>query len=169
MTKVATFALLLALPHSAIAQDSQCITRQEMSEVVVFAAPTVVESVANRCLNSLPQDAFLRTGGLDLAQRLKGEAQGSGPAVLSFLTKLGGGKMPAGLSAETMQSLARDMLGAGLTKSFKVEDCRKVDALIASLAPLPSRNIGGAVAAILGLTSKPGSKSGILICPEPQP
>lgn len=167
MIKLATLALLVAAPQTALAQGSRCVTRQEMTDVITFAAPIAVRTAATRCSDALPATAFLRTGGTQLAERLAGEAGDSGAAVVSVFQKMGGEKMPAGLSAETMQSLARDMLGEMLGKEIKPRSCGKVNALVESLAPLPARNLGLMMSSLLELTAKPGAK--FSICPEPQP
>lgn len=165
MIRIAALAAMLAVPQAAAAQ--QCLTRDEVAAAVTYAAPLALDSVAEKCGPSLPPDAFLRTGSAPLAGRLRAEAPGNASALGTVLSKLAGKEMPAGISPETLQLLARDLLGSEIAKAVKPADCAKVDALVSALSPLPARNIGllGAMLMELGSSGK-NKESSFSFCPD---
>ncbi len=164
MIKLAALAALLAAPATPGAQP--CMSRQDLADVFVFSAPVLIDAAAGKCAASLPSSAFLRTEAKALSDRLRGEGRGSGAAMSRFITATAGQELPAGLSAETLQSMTRDILGTMITNDIKPGDCSKVDALVGAMAPLPARNIGTMIASLIELTTKPGEATPFAICAD---
>jgi hypothetical protein len=166
---LASLAATLLLPQVAVAQGKACLTRQELSNLFVFAAPPLVDAAAKKCSSELPAGAFLRTGGRQLAERLRGEATGNDAAIAATFAKLAGEEIPEGISGETLQLLIRDVVAIEFAKDIKAKDCGKIDEVIAALAPLPGRNIGTLMAVLMELGGGGGEAAPFRICPDTRP
>ncbi len=168
MTRFAALLALIALPQAAAAQTGQCVTRAEVGNLFVFAMPALVDTAIRRCEAALPADAFLRTGGRQLAERLRGEGAADAAGLTATFGKLAGRDVPAGLSTETLQLLVRDIVSTQLANDIKPKDCGKIDTLASALAPLPARNLGTLMVALMELGTS-GKKGPFTFCPVAQP
>jgi hypothetical protein len=170
MIRVTFFAALVALPQTALLSAPPCVTRQEAGNLLMLAAPAMIETAARKCGTSLPAGAFLSSNGERLAQRLRSEAPVDAVAVAAALAKFSGKQMPSGVSAETMQGLVRDVVAFEFAKDINPEDCGTIDEIVGALAPLPARNLGTLVIALLALGSGGKKTASFKICPlSPQP
>ena len=163
MIRIATAAVLLALPQTAAAQADACLTRQEVKTLVAFATPSMLDATAKKCAAALPADAFLRTGVAAMVERLRIEGRAETGAIIPVIEKLAGEKMPAGLSEETTQGLVRDVVGAEVAKDIDPKNCGAINELASALSPLPAANIASLMLAILELGGS-DKKSPFRIC-----
>lgn len=164
MIRIAMTAALLALPQAAAAHADACLTRAEVRTLIAFATPSLLEAATRICTSALPADAFLRVGAPAMVERLRTESQDEAGRIIPVIEKLAGEKMPPGLSEETTQGLVRDIVGAELAKDIKPGDCRVIDTVASSLAPLPAGNIATLMAAILELGMAKNEKAPFRIC-----
>ncbi len=167
MIKFALFAALLATPQIAAAQTQPCLTRQELSNVFMLAAPALIEAAAKKCATTLPASAFLRTGGKQLAERLRREGGVDAGALTATFAKFSGKEMPRGISAETLNSLVRDVVAAEFANDIKPQDCGKIDDITGALAPLPARNLGTLMTALVELGTGGKQAGPFRVCPAP--
>jgi hypothetical protein len=88
---------------------------------------------------------------------------------MAAIRKLAGEKLPPSLSAETLRSLARDMLGKELLGTVKPADCGAINEGAELLAPLPPENLGRLIGLGMTLGGKgEGKGTGMPhICPAP--
>jgi hypothetical protein len=165
MIKAALALAALFLPQAATAQA--CLTRAELSSLILFSAPTVIDAAAAKCTTTLPATAFLRTGARGLTQRLRAEAQPSAAGIVRVFEKMGGEKIPAGLSADTLQGVIRDVFTAEMTKDIKAGDCAGIDFVVAAMEPIPAANLGNLIGGILALTGASDRQSPFRVCRDP--
>jgi hypothetical protein len=166
MSKLWIAAALLSAPQIGAAQEPvPCLTSAEATDLVIFVAPTLIEGVAGNCAASLPRSASLRTGAGALAQKLRGDGD-RWSAVRGSLEKIGGEKMPAGLSEETTRKVFEEAMTAAMLAEVDAVDCPSIDRMLGALAPLPAANLGTLFATILELGTKDDdSDAPFRICP----
>ena len=154
MKSILAFALLANAASAAA--EPPCLSEAEFRSVTLFVLPSAIAGTADRCQAHLPADAYLLTGGRRLAEAIGRDAQThKGPAV-GALTRISGGKMPEGLSEDTLSGLVTDMLRNELVKNVNASDCAQIDRVAGLLAPLPPENFVG----LLGMLFREGIKKG---------
>lgn len=166
---LACSAALLFSDVAAAAGPRPCLTRDELSSLIVFVAPSAIEAAAKQCASRLAEGAFLRGPHRELIDRLRAEARADRADMRTILAKLSGEKMPEGIKDETLQSLVEDVMGAEFGKEIKPSNCAAADALAFAVAPLPARNIGVLIAAMAELAEEDegdSEKSPFSMCPS---
>ena len=142
-----------------------CLTHAEFKDLALFVLPAALEGAATRCAASLPSGAYLLTRGRSLGVRLAGEGEARRQGAAAAFAKLGGGKLPEGLSSDTLTSLARDMVKSELFKKVSPNDCATINEVAELLAPLPPENLAGAVGLIARTATEKQSKASFRFCP----
>jgi hypothetical protein len=170
MLKALAIAALLTAPSTTNAPPP-CLTRGEIQDMTFAVLPLALDATAEACRATLPADAFLLTGGRALSERLKqgSEAHWAG-AIVGFLKIAGSKDVPAGLQAETLHALGRDLLNSELRKTLKPADCGFANDLAETLAPLSPDGIARVVVAgflIARHEQKKADKSFPALCPSP--
>ena len=167
MIRILLCAAALALPQaSAAARPEACLTSVEASKLVLFMAPSAIEAAAGKCAATLPEGAVLRGGYRDFAERLRAQVSQDWPAIRTVLGKVGRGRIPEGLKDETLRSFMDDIFVAKIGKDLKATDCAVVDSALSALSPLPPRNVGDLVAAVVELGTRDDKDRGrlLMIC-----
>jgi hypothetical protein len=156
---LATDAAAAPLP----APPPPCVTPAQVTDVVLFALPSVLDAAAAKCRPSLAANAYLLNGGHALSERLAVDAPRHWQGAMNAMKSFGDKKMPEGISADTARSLVRDVMTAELMKKITPADCVRIDEAAALLAPLPPENLGRLVALALDAMGE-GKKGSPRIC-----
>ena len=151
--KILIGAVLLASTQAAAAAEPPCMTKAEFADMSLFVLPALLEGAAAKCQAFLPADAYLPTDGRVLAARLSAESDTHEKGAIAGFAKFGDGKLPEGISADTIGRLVRDMARTMPFKKLSAGDCANIDEAAALLAPLPPQNLANLlrVLATLGI------------------
>lgn len=157
----------------AAAQEPACLSEREVTSLVTYALPVVMEGTMKTCGPQLSPQGFFATQGASLVQRYAARKSAAWPGAKAALIKLGGNddKMKdvvANLSDEALQPFAEGIVSAMVTKGIKPGQCKAIERGARLLSPLPPENTAELVTFILVLAEKPkpGSsrKSDLPIC-----
>jgi len=155
-------AALLAAPQVAAAAEPVCLTPREFTALSTYALPSVIGGTTRACAAQLPETAFLRRNGQDLAVRY---AQGKGrawPEARAAFLKLSGARDPAAaqlfaaLPDDALQQVADAAFAGIVAGQVKPDSCTSIDRAIALLSPLPPENTAELIALAAGLGAKTG-------------
>ncbi len=164
----------LGTAEVAAAQDPSCLSEREVTSLVTYALPVVMNSTMKTCSPQLSPQGYFATQGSSLVQRYAVRKSAAWPEAKAALIKLGGSddKMKdvvANLSDEALQPFAEGIVSAMVAKGIKPGQCKAIERGVRLLSPLPPENTAELVTFILVLADKPkpGStkKSDLPICP----
>jgi len=161
MAGLATGAV--AAPPAPPAPPPPCLTPAQVSDMVLFALPSVLDAVAVKCRPSLAANAYLLNGGHALSERLGADSARHWQGAMSALKTFGDKKMPEGISADTARSLIRDVMASEMLKKVTPADCGRINEGAELLAPLPPENLGRLFAIALDAMAD-GKKGSPRIC-----
>ncbi|MEA3036546.1 MAG: hypothetical protein QOH04_2318 [Sphingomonadales bacterium] len=147
---------------SAAATPPVCVTRAQVNDLTLFALPSVLDALADKCRASLPASAYLLNAGHELSRRLSADAGAHWEGAVAVFKTFGDKKMPEGLSPETMRGIMRDILVGDMLKKTTSVQCAEANEGAELLAPLPPENLGRLMGLIVELA---GGKKGPKICP----
>lgn len=158
-------------PSRPAAQQRPCLTPTEARGLATFILPGLIDGLAQRCRGSLAREAFLRQSAADtLAKRLRRDAAPSWPVARSAIEKLNGERLPTLFGDRFIMGLAEPTAADLVLRDFDKADCTAADDLVAGLAPLPSANFSGVIAALIALGADAADdKAPVRICPAPVP
>jgi hypothetical protein len=165
-------AAFLLVPTTQAPPPPLCLDRTDVNEITVFLLPIALDSLADKCRSALPANAFLLNGGHVLSLRLASEGSAHWRGVMAAIAKLGGERVPAGISQATSAQVFREMMRGEVIDKLKPADCADVNEAAELLAPLPPENIGGLVRLLIrasGADRQPGKREDIRICANPAP
>ncbi|WP_243455670.1 hypothetical protein [Sphingosinicella sp. BN140058] len=164
--KIVIGAVLLAATQAATAAPAPpCMTKAEFTDLSLFVLPALLEGAANKCQALLPPDAYLPTGGRALAARLAAESDTHADGATTAFAKFGDGKLPDGISGDTVGRFVRDMARTAPFKQISARECAQIDEAAALLAPLPPQNLANLVRLILIASSKKDKNPPVRFCP----
>lgn len=164
--KIVIGALLLAATQAATAAPAPpCMTKAEFTDMSLFVLPALLEGAADKCQALLPADAYLPTGGRALAARLSAESDTHADGAITAFAKFGDGKLPDGISSDTVGSFVRDMARTAPFKKMGAKDCAQIDEAAGLLAPLPPQNLASLVRLLLIASSKKDKRPPVRFCP----
>jgi hypothetical protein len=164
----------LGAAEVAAAQEPACLSGREVTSLVTYALPVVMDSTMKACRPQLSPQGFFATQGSSLVQRYGARKTAAWPEARAALVKLGGNDdklkdIVSNLSDEALQPLAEGMVSAMVTKGIKPGQCKAIERATRLLSPLPLENTAQLVTFILVVADKPkpGStkKSDLPICP----
>jgi hypothetical protein len=161
-TFLAMLALVGAQAAAAPPPPPACVTRAQLSDLTLFALPSVLDAAVAKCRASLRPDAYLLNGGRELSRRLAVDSQSHWEGAQAAMRQMGSRDMPEGIGADTMRGLVRDVLAAEFLKKLTPADCGRVNDVAELIAPLPPRNLGQLTALLIELG---GAKKGLRVCP----
>ncbi len=139
---------LLALASSAqlsAAQTAQCLTEPEMRGLITYGLPALADAVVKQCGPQLSQQSFLNTRGPRLVADLRIGQNAAWPAARDALVKMGSRKgndfdlfssMPESVAGPLLETVLQERLVADI----KPQNCKDIDRVLTTLAPLPSSN-----------------------------
>lgn len=168
----------LGTAEVAAAQGPACLSEQEVTSLVTYALPVVMNSTMKTCSPQLSPQGYFATQGSGLVQRYAARKSAAWPQAKAALIKLGGNddKMKdivANLSDEALQPFAEGIVSAMVTRGIKPGQCKAIERGVRLLSPLPPENTAELVTFILVLADKPkvrgavgaNKKSNLPICP----
>lgn len=168
----------LAASEVAAAQEPACLSEREVTSLVTYALPVVMNSTMKTCSPQLSPQGYFATQGPGLVQRYAARKSAAWPDAKAALIKLGGNddKMKdivANLSDEALQPFAEGIVAAMVAKGIKPGQCKAIERGVRLLAPLPPENTAELVTFVLVLADKPkvrgavgaSKKSDLPICP----
>ena len=156
---VAAGAAALAGPATQAATKT-CITPDEMTGLVTYFLPQVIDRVVETCSSHLSADSYLRTGLIARAAELRGNADAVWPRARSGFIKIGSGEDPG--DADAMLGMSDDELRASIDVGFietlgielKPGGCADVNDISETLAPLSADQMVEFVAVTLATVSR---------------
>lgn len=184
MPAVRTFIVCVALAaltasESAAAQAPACLTEREVTSLLTYALPVVMDSAMNACRPQLSPQGYFATQGPSLVQRYAVRKGTAWPEAKVALLKLGGNDarmkdMIANLSDEALQPFAEGMVAQLVTKQIKPGQCKPIERATRLLSPLPPENTAELLTFMIVLAEKPKlrgtvgapRKSDFPICPN---
>lgn len=135
----------LALPSAAqAAVAASCMTKPELRGMVAYMLPFVVDSVVEKCSATVPGDSFMVTRAPELSRELVKGQPAAWPMAKRAFMKFGGDadKNTAAMMDAMPESAMRPLVESVLTQEFagmvKTKDCKDIDAVLGTLAPLPA-------------------------------
>ena len=101
----------LMVGEVAAAQNADCLSEREVTNLVSYALPVVMDSAIKTCRPQLAPDGYFATQGASLVQRYAARKSTAWPDAKAALLKLGGKDdkmkdMVANLSDEALQPFA---------------------------------------------------------------
>ena len=147
--KFAAAAALLStgsLQAAQTAANADCMTRPEVHGLVGYMLPSVVALVVERCKPSLPANSFLTAGGPKLVAELELGRKDAWPLAQQAFGKLGGADPKAtavlqSMPEEVVRPMLEDKMADSFVASIKAKDCKDIDRILGTLAPLPAANM----------------------------
>ena len=143
--------------QSSAPPPAACITRQQVSDMVIVMAPSMIDGVRNQCGSHLDATAFVMgPAARDMSERLRRAGEGRiDSAVDGFLLFSGEGRRPP-------RNVSRAMLVAGLSAGLaesvlgdlNARACRDANDLVESMSPLSADQVGRMFGAIMSLASR---------------
>lgn len=168
----------LGMAEVAAAQDPTCLSEREVTSLVTYALPVVMESTMKTCRPQLSPEGYFAAQGPSLVQRYAARKSAAWPEAKSALFKLGGNDVKmkdivTSLSDEALQPFAEGLVAAMVTKGIKPGQCKAIERGVRLLSPLPPENTAELVTFILVLADKPkvrgavgaSKQSDLPICP----
>ena len=172
-TPLAAAAAILALSTTtaAQAQAASCLTEKEVSGLVVYAMPSVIDATQTSCSNQLTGRGFLASGGTKMAQRYAARSDATWPQAKSAFFKLGKLKpkdtqMFAQLPDEAVRPLLDALIVQMVAQEIKPGSCRNIERLVQALDMLEPEQAGTLTGVIASLALT-GDKE-VQMCPERQ-
>jgi len=162
--------LAMATATTAQAEQTPCVTRAEFGDFVLFVLPDLIDGVVETCRPVLGAEAFIATDGAALAQRYHDAGADSWPnAHKAMLASPTMRKLAGQLPDAALKPLIGAQLKQMITAELKPATCRKIDAFLGQLAPLPPKNMAGLVTLIVVefSSNKPNNDQLVMFCPKP--
>jgi hypothetical protein len=168
----------VCLADLAAAQEPACLTEREVTSLVTYALPVVMDSTMKTCRPQLSAQGYFATQGPTLVQRYTARKSSVWPEARAALVKLGGNDaklkdIVSSLSDEALQPFAEGMVSAIVKKGIKPGQCKAIERATRLLSPLPPENTAELVTFVLVMADKPkvrgalgaSNKSDLPICP----
>lgn len=155
------------------ATAQQCLTPSEAGGLFLALAPDALKAVGKACATTLPPGALLRQTDGPFMQKYQAEAAHSDALAQAAILKLVGKRdkaMVDALGADGFRHMMTAVLMPKLADAIKPKDCPVVERVLASLEPLPPRNMADLLVTIIEAVSadkqRKGQKVDIPICPS---
>lgn len=166
---------LLGVSQTAQAQAAAtpvCLTEQEFTALSTYALPSVISGTARACSTILPEGAYLRRSGGELAQRYAVTKPRAWPQAKAAFLKMANAKdqtsaqLFAAMPDDTLQQVADAAFTGIVTGQLKPASCPTIDRVVGLLAPLPPENAAGLIPVVVALVSRSGPPrvGGVTIC-----
>ena len=165
----ACVAVLSLTPSIAQAVEIPCLTADELTAVVGYAAPSALMAINQRCAANLPADAFLKTGGSALIKRYAANKASTWPVAKATALRIASTVQPDAASMmkllpdDAIQPTIDNLLQSKMSDSFPLDKCSTVDQMLKLLAPLPAENTAALLPLALAMAS--GHVGKLTLCP----
>lgn len=156
----------LGAAQAAAAQAPACLSEREVTSLVTYALPMVMNSAMKTCSPQLSPQGYFATQGPTLVQRYAARKSAAWPEAKAALIKLGGNDakmkdLVANLSDEALQPFAEGIISAMVTRGIKPGQCKAIERGVRLLAPLPPENTAELVTFVLVLADKPKVRAAV--------
>lgn len=150
-----------ALPFSAIAQDTKCVSRAESQAVVAHLMPDLLTALEKNCSRMIGKETYLSRNVQSLTRNSQANSRTAWPVTKAVFERQGGEKLP---DNEALLDFARVAIAEGVTGGLKAEECSTANILIEQLAPLPPKNFANVFALFLEVGMNERKDSPIKVC-----
>lgn len=156
-------ALLSAQPAPA----PQCVTRQQVRDLVVVIAPYFIDSARTRCAAHLPASAYLRQpAAAQFAGRMRAEGGSRQASAVAAMRIISGQAMP-GVAETTLINLMGEAIAGMAMAAPTPQVCRDVSAIVEGMGAMSPDQAGRFMAAVMGLSSQArGATMNPRVCDE---
>lgn len=158
----ATAILALSQAHIAMAQAAvqPCIEPADLSDVVVYAMPSLLVAFEAKCGPTLADDGFIRTQGSELSATYTAQQAQAWPGAKRFIIQFSeretgaeAGDGPDGMNEiitalpdEALRPFADALIQQKVAEQIPLKECSNIERGVSLLAPLPPENMGGLAA-----------------------
>lgn len=169
-------AVLVAMPAQAAQEAAQpCLSAADVQALAVYALPSAMDGLIERCSPQLAADGFLRRQGPALVASYKRGKQAAWPRARRALLQVASEKDPksidliATMPDEALQPFVESMIGGMVATQLKPEQCGAAERVVRLLAPLPAANMAELAGLLfqLGATGKQKA-GGLAVCKGPR-
>ena len=161
---LALACLALFARDAAIAVDRPaCIPPHDMKTLIHIALPDIVEGLTDHCRPALPGNAFLPSEGMALAARYRQEAPVDPARAREAIEAATGQDLSSFASDDTVQMMARQLIGHQISQRLPLGDCREADTLVSLAAPLHPDDMAEAIVLLLKMAPDARIK-GLAVC-----
>jgi hypothetical protein len=171
LAAVAALGALVTSQVAAAATPSSCISEREISQLAIYAVPSLVEGVRAKCGRTLSAKGFLATRGDAFASRYAELQDETWPVAKSAITKFATSKtkpkdadsfaMLAGLPDDAVRPLVDALIAQKIGEEIKPKDCGNIERGLQLVSPLGPRDSGALLGFIFTLV-KPDDAA---VCP----
>jgi hypothetical protein len=154
---------LFAQDAAIAAEPPACIAPHDMKTLIRIALPDAIEGLADRCRPALPAGAFLPSEGMALAARYRQEAPVDPARARAAIEAATGQDLSSVASDDTVQLMARQLIGQQIAQKLPLGDCREADTLVHLAAPLHPGDMAEAIVLVLKMAPDTRIK-GLAIC-----
>lgn len=157
----AAMALTQGQMAYAAANAEKCLSEAEVSGLVSFALPSVIEGTMKACKPHLATNGFFATRGSAFAGQYAARKDGNWPAAKNAFLKLGGSKDASlnktlkALPDNALQPFVEGMVAEMVGGEIKPSQCTAIERGVRILSPLPAENTAELIAFVLVLADKP--------------
>lgn len=153
-------SVLITAPGIAQAKKMPCLSSSEFSSLIGCALPSAIRGTTLRCSAILPEGAFLRTEGQELAERYAALNSETWPDAKAAFIKLSSDKEDVAkvlreIPDESLQEMFAILLEGMISSQIALDKCETVDRFMRLLSPLPPENTTELVTLIVSLSSGP--------------
>jgi hypothetical protein len=157
---------VLALFSSAqlsAAPAQQCLNETDVHGLVAYMLPSLAETVVERCATRLPAGSYLNTRGSGLVGQLRKGQSAAWPSARDAMVKMAGkddssSEMFRSMPESVVGPMMEDMLTDKVGDDLKAQNCKDIDRVLSTMAPLPASNLVDMVTAIAMIAGRDGKK-----------
>jgi hypothetical protein len=158
LAALATAAFALQ-PAAAEAQQSSCITEDEVSAMAIYSVPSLVQSVRLRCAGELSANGYLARRGNTFVARYASLQNAVWPRAKSGLLKYGAGKargsqdiaMFANLPDNAVRPLVDALIVQEASAKIQTKHCGRIERVIEAMAPIEPEIAGTLLGVVVGV------------------
>jgi len=172
---LAAAAMLGCCATAAQAAEQTCLTRSQLSGLVLVAAPAALTAVRQQCSSVLAANSPLRDPAGHLTAAYEAAAKEAWPRAKEGLLSASASKANDAERKRIASAMTPDLVGTMLApfiaKVLSPDACPVVDHVMTLLAPLPPANFGELVVMLAELGEKRGKQedSPFHLCREGAP
>ena len=157
---------VLALFSSAqlsAAPAAQCLNQTDVHGLVAYMLPSLAETVIQRCAARLPSSSYLNTRGSGLVGELRKGQSAAWPSARDAMVKMGGkddssSEMFRSMPESVVGPMIEGMVADQFADDIKPQNCKDIDRVLSTMAPLPAANLVNMVTAIAMIAGRDGKK-----------
>ncbi len=158
-------ALAAMVSTTAQAAEPACFTRAEVSSLITYFVPVMMEPMLASCKPHLAPDAYLLVGGQRISDSLAARKADEWKVAKSAAIRVWGDGKMADLPDDALQAGLNAKVVQEISGKLTPQECRDISAISAKLAPMSPDNLVDLVTEIAVIALRDGRKAGVQICP----